>query len=63
MSKKLIANTVALILLTLAALGSGYAQRNPLPATTNSSPATMRSRFRAPSWQERDPLAHKWAWP
>jgi hypothetical protein len=43
MKKKLVTNGAALVLLTLAALGSGYAQSKTLPATTNSSPATMDS--------------------
>ena len=63
MNKKLVVNVVALVLLMLGALGSGYAQSESLlPAITDSLPATTDSPSRATNWEAKDPPAHKWAW-
>ena len=63
MNKKLVVNVVALVLLMLGALGSGYGQSESLlPAITNSSLATTDSPSKETNWEAKDPSARKWAW-
>ena len=63
MKKQLVTNAAALVMLTLAALGSGYAQSNN-PACNNKLIAgNYGFTLQGTKLGAQDPPAHRWAWP
>ena len=62
MNKKLVVNVVALVLLVLGALGSGYGQSESAACNNRLIAGNYGFTIQGNNWEAKGPPVHRWGW-